>query len=103
MDGDSVRFLETWFKEQCDDDWEHSYKIEMGTLDNPGWRLRVDVRETDLEGLEADWVKVDRSEDDWVHHHADGRVSEAFGGAQNLVDLFDSFRLFATATQRAVD
>ena len=30
--------------------WEHSYGVEIGTLDNPGWTLKVDLRDTALEG-----------------------------------------------------
>ena len=35
---------------QCDNDWEHSYGVEIGTLDNPGWTLKIDLRDTPLEG-----------------------------------------------------
>jgi hypothetical protein len=38
-----------WYAERCDGDWEHSHGIKLETLDNPGWRLRVDLEDTDYE------------------------------------------------------
>ena len=34
---------------QCNEDWEHSYGVKIDTLDNPGWRVTIDLAETDLE------------------------------------------------------
>jgi hypothetical protein len=36
-------WLEQWYYDQCDGDWEHAYGIRIGTLDNPGWSLRFPV------------------------------------------------------------
>src|SRR5947209_4922842 len=41
--------LRRWYAAQCDGDWEHSYGIQIGTLDNPGWRVEIDLRDTLLE------------------------------------------------------
>jgi immunity protein 53 of polymorphic toxin system len=48
---DPIAFLETWFLSQCDGDWEHDARIEISTLDNPGWYLSIDLTATDLEDL----------------------------------------------------
>ncbi|MCZ8158682.1 MAG: Imm53 family immunity protein [Rhizobiaceae bacterium] len=41
--------LNRWFLSQCDQDWEHGDGIELRTLDNPGWLLRIDIGGTELE------------------------------------------------------
>lgn len=42
--------LERWYASQCDGDWEHQYGVHVETLDNPGWRVKIDVSGTPLEG-----------------------------------------------------
>jgi hypothetical protein len=44
-----LRRLETWYLSNCDGDWEHQFGVEIETLDNPGWRVKIDVTNTELE------------------------------------------------------
>lgn len=39
-----------WYLAQCNDDWEHSYGVKIDTLDNPGWTIDIELRETELQG-----------------------------------------------------
>ncbi|MFN9911239.1 MAG: Imm53 family immunity protein, partial [Pirellulaceae bacterium] len=41
--------IEAWYRAQCDGDWEHSWGVKIGTLDNPGWSLEVNLVGTSLE------------------------------------------------------
>jgi hypothetical protein len=50
MNEDSLQWLMRWYLGQCDNDWEHTYGIDIGNLDNPGWSLKIDLTETELEG-----------------------------------------------------
>ncbi|MDP8910052.1 MAG: immunity 53 family protein, partial [Chloroflexota bacterium] len=52
-------------KAQCDGDWEHSYGVEICTLDNPGWSVKVDLQGTELKAGAFQRNEVHRSEDDW--------------------------------------
>jgi Immunity protein 53 len=36
--------LQVWYLAQCDGDWEHRHGVTIGTLDNPGWSLRIDSK-----------------------------------------------------------
>ena len=36
--------LATWFMAQCDGDWEHHHGVILESIDNPGWRLTVDLK-----------------------------------------------------------
>ena len=47
---DDLEWLERWYAEQCDGEWEHQLGVKIETLDNPGWMLTVDLRGTDLDG-----------------------------------------------------
>lgn len=52
MMSDDLAWLLEWFAAQCDGDWEHEYGIRIGTLDNPGWRIRISLIGTELENKE---------------------------------------------------
>ncbi len=43
-----LEWLCDWFDKQCDGDWEHEFGIAIGTLDNPGWSLRIDLTNTSM-------------------------------------------------------
>ena len=47
----TVADLQEWYLAQCDEDWEHTYGISIGTLDNPGWSLTVDLTGTYLQSV----------------------------------------------------
>jgi hypothetical protein len=38
--------------------------VSIETLDNPGWRIRIDLTGTPLASAAADWSKLERSEHD---------------------------------------
>jgi hypothetical protein len=41
---DHLGWLERWYQEQCDGDWEHHSGVTIETLDNPGWLVKIDLR-----------------------------------------------------------
>lgn len=51
MSDDHLSWLMQWYAAECNSDWEHSYGVKIDTLDNPGWTLKIDLRETALEGV----------------------------------------------------
>ena len=38
----ALQSLQDWYLAQCNGDWEHTYGVSIGTLDNPGWTLDVE-------------------------------------------------------------
>lgn len=83
--------LQDWYARQCNDDWEHQYGISVTTLDNPGWSLKIDLKDTALEQREMSELKIDRTERDWIVVRRSGNVFEAFGGSKNLREMVQIF------------
>ncbi len=81
----------TWYASNCNEDWEHSFGIKIDTLDNPGWRVQVDIVETDLERKPFDEVDIQRSTDDWVYCAVSEGVFNGAGGTVNLDELLKIF------------
>lgn len=49
--------IQQWYKENCDEDWDHPYGVEITTMDNPGWRVKIDLIDTVLH--EKAFEKID--------------------------------------------
>ena len=41
MNKDLFSWIEKWYANNCNGDWEHSYGITIETLDNPGGKLKL--------------------------------------------------------------
>lgn len=85
-------WLQDYYASCCNEDWEHQYGVHIGTLDNPGWKLRIDLYDTTLAQMSLDKIKVENSETDWFVCWIRNNSFEGRGGANNLTDLIRVFR-----------
>jgi hypothetical protein len=77
---DSLERLQHWYKSQCDGDWEHAYGVKIDTLDNPGWIIEIDLKNTKAADCSLEKQQIDRSEQDWIHYSTeDGKFTAACG------------------------
>jgi Immunity protein 53 len=44
----TLQDLQRWYHSPCDGDCEHGYRVEIGTLDNPEWRVSINLVDTPL-------------------------------------------------------
>ena len=84
---DPLQAIEEWYASVCNGDWEHSYGVKIETLDNPGWRVEIDLRETPLESRHLERVVIERTDDDWVHCWTENGKFNGAGGARNLSEI----------------
>jgi hypothetical protein len=96
MSDDNLTWLTQWYLAECNDDWEHSYGV-----DNPGWTLKIDLRETDLQG--RPFERVERGEPasnleewrnlgSWLVADLKGDVFEVACGPLDLPTAIQVFR-----------
>jgi Immunity protein 53 len=93
---EALAFLEQWFLRHCDGDWEHDTRIEISTLDNPGWYLTVFLSSSELEDFVLDYSVFRDDQPTWVHCWSDGQKFEAAAGPLGLTYAIDEFRNFAS-------
>jgi hypothetical protein len=62
---DLISWLQNRYTTQCDGDREHAYGVTIGTLDNPGWYIVIDLVDTPLEVAAFEPVQRHRSDEDW--------------------------------------
>lgn len=68
-DMSTLEQLQNWFNMHCDNDWEHDERVRIRNLDNPGWRVELDVSSTLLENAAFAPVKhgdPEQREGDWI-------------------------------------
>lgn len=96
---DLLARLQQWYSRHCDASWEHQYGICIETLDNPGWRLEVDLAGTPLLLVAFTDLSVERTTTDWVRCRVQDGKFEGFGGPENLRELLLSFLKWAEQEQ----
>ena len=94
---DQLPRIQRWYADQCDGDWEHTFGIKLGTLDNPGWLLYIDVSDTDLADKPFEPILRGDSEDDasWLHCKVANGKFEAAGGSHDLQEMLETFLRWA--------
>lgn len=93
---DMLKWIQNWYSQNCDGDWEHSFGIKIATLDNPGWLVDIDLAGTDLEFKHFEVVKIFRNEFNWVHCSVVNEVFNGNGGAGNLEEILKIFYEWAS-------
>ncbi|CAH1221553.1 hypothetical protein PAECIP111891_05231 [Paenibacillus allorhizoplanae] len=88
----NLLWLQQWFFDQCDGDWEHMQQIKIDTVDNPGWSIRIDLLETSLEKEIFNRIQIERTETDWLICRVEDHTFMASGGVFNLDEIIEIFK-----------
>ncbi|WP_345239176.1 immunity 53 family protein [Pontibacillus salipaludis] len=93
-----LKWIQTWYFEQCNGDWEHGYGIRIDTIDNPGWSVMINIEDTDVRDKPFDIIDIERTETDWIYcktdfdQERDGFHFVGFGGPENLEEILNVFK-----------
>jgi hypothetical protein len=87
-----LMWLQGWYTSLCDGDWEHGEGIRIGTLDNPGWQVRIPLTHTPWEGKLFERIKTERDDHDWIHAWVEDGFFNAACGPTNLNEALSLFR-----------
>jgi hypothetical protein len=83
--------LEEWYLQRCDGEWEHSYGIKIDTLDNPGWTIKIDLKETKQQDAILKRVAIHRTEHDWIEYWVDYKQFNIACGPKNFSEATEIF------------
>ena len=89
----SIKFLQEWYAEECNGDWEHTWGIRIETLDNPGWSVDVDLCETGLSDQTFSPINIHRDDRNWINCKV---VDAKFKGRCGPHNLDEMLRIFAS-------
>lgn len=88
-----LSWLQKWYHSNCDGDWEHEYGIKITTLDNPGWRIEIDIQNTDWEDITIMPQVFDNGNDDWYSIEISKGAFIAYGDTSKLDFLIEQFKV----------
>ncbi|GAA0776055.1 hypothetical protein GCM10008908_28760 [Clostridium subterminale] len=97
---DMIAWLGEWYKSNCDGDWEHYYGIKIDTLDNPGWKLDIDLVDTYLEDVQFNTVQIYVDDLNWIHCSVVDGIFRGGGSIDKLEEILKIFRQWATENKR---
>lgn len=87
-----IEWLEKWYLNHCDGDWEHFYGIKIDTLDNPGWELIIDLSDTELENKLFEEYKEYIDENNWIICQVKDNKFDAGGDPLKLEKMIEVFK-----------
>jgi Immunity protein 53 len=91
-DDNPLELLQQWYVTHCDGGWEHQYGIKIETVDNPGWKVTIDLTDTELQDVPLTPIECqmeDRSL--WWRCWRDDHRFHAACGATGLQTVFTAF------------
>ena len=78
-----IEFINKWYLGKCDGNWEHEFGVEIATIDNPGWLIKL----TGENAKEVLSFELERADDDWIHTNSSATSFTGHGGSGNLNEL----------------
>lgn len=98
---DVINWLNEWYKSNCNGDWEHCYQIRIETLDNPGWWVKIDLNDTELENQFFEKIAINNSENDWLFCRVENNIFSSSGDPNKLIKILEIFRQWAESLKEA--
>jgi immunity protein 53 of polymorphic toxin system len=97
----TLQRLCTWYRSQCDGEWEHTWGVKIGNLDNPGWCVEINLQGTRLEDVPFDEHKDLEHETEWIHCRRDGQTFQVDCGPERLDAALQVFLDWADSIENA--
>lgn len=86
--------MQKWYRNQCNDEWEHSFGISIDNIDNPGWKVEIDLKDTALQNKILERKLIENSETDWYDYKVVNGKYIANGDPDKLELLLETFKDF---------
>ncbi len=88
-------WFQNWYLIHCNGDWERDKRIHLKTLDNPGWLLTIDLKNTELENQKFQEIKINQSKNNWFFCAVRNNKFEGACGSTNLSEILKIFQDWA--------
>ena len=93
----TIERLQNWYISMCNGEWEHGNGVHVETLDNPGWHVKIDLKDTDLEDRYFPVIEYgvgddsDPDDNNWIECKVENNVIHGHGGPEKLEEIFKHF------------
>lgn len=93
-----LEFLQSWYRQQTNGEWEHVRGVTIETLDNPGWMVTIDLIGTPLENQPMAELRQERGPNDWLVCFVENQKFRGQGDSHKLPEILLAFQDWASAT-----
>jgi len=94
--------IQDWFEAQCNGDWEHTFGIKIENMDDPGWYVEFDLRDTILEDqsfevLQDGWDSIESQPcaESWIICKVENEKFVGMGDVRRLEQILRVFLQWA--------
>ena len=87
-----MNWLQKWYHSQCNGYTEHYYGINIKTIDNPGWSVKIDLNITDTQFENVPWELHELTENNWIGYSIENNVFSGVGDSLKLNAILELFR-----------
>lgn len=88
-----IKWLQNWYKSNCDGDWEHENLVRIQSLDNPGWLLEIEMMNISSKLSIKKWELFEVSEENWLGYDVEEHKFTASGDPTKLEALIMIFKI----------
>lgn len=104
MKGNDFFWLQKWYYCHRDEDGKCNKRITIFTVDNPGWRLTVNLEGTELKNKEFTEIHFQAAqEDDWTFCYIRNNKFEGACGPKNFSSVLGVFKQWASNIETKID
>ena len=89
---DIIDWIQNWFKNNCDGEWEHGDVIQITTFENPGWEVEIDISNTSLANMNLKSILNEKGPHDWYGVKIENQKFIAIGDSGKLKFLLSLFK-----------
>lgn len=87
-----IKWLQNWYYQLCDGEWEHENRIRIESIDNPGWSIEIDISKCGSDILPKSWTLYELSDNNWIGFKIHDHIFYAAGDPFKLELLISLFR-----------
>lgn len=87
-----IEWIQDWYKINCDGDWEHMYGVKIDTLDNPGWKVSIDLLDTTVEDKVFHTIQNYVDDTNWIHCMVKEGKFNGSGDPHKLYEILSTFK-----------
>ena len=88
----NLEWLDGWYQQQCNGEWEHSRGVQLEALEQQGWQLTISLRGTSAENAVPQKLSLDSSTGDWIACSISPDRFEGSGDRRKLEQIIGVFR-----------
>jgi len=86
-----IKELENWYLSNCNEEWEHKFGVIIETLDNPGWKVTIDLKGTKLENENFKAIENTEPETEWTVCKVEDKKFVGYGRPKELNNILKIF------------